>query len=186
MMMPLPPLHSLTEDSRIFFRLWDGWRAGRLLPYWRDVDFGLFGALLPRVLVIEVKSATAAPFLFVGSEVERQLGQGESLIGADYIAMVPPEMRTLRGELLLREVSQPCAAANINRLRYASGEEVAAEVVSAPVRPDADDQPMRLLALVSGIPAQGASADFDHAAPSIGAELRFFDIGAGIPSTRGS
>jgi len=184
MMLPLPPLQSLTEDSRIFFRLWDGWRAGKLLPRWRDIDLSLFGALLPRLLVIEVRSASLAPFLFVGTEVERQLGQGESLIGADYIAMVAPEKRALRGQLLWREVTQPCAAANINRLRYASGEEVAVEVVSAPVAPDTEGQPMRLLALVSGLPPQGASADFDHTAPGTGEALRFFDIGAGIVSAR--
>ena len=184
MAYPLPPLQSLTEDSRIFFRLWDGWRADRLLPRWQDIDVGLFGALLPRLLVIEVRSATEAPFLFVGSEVERQLGQGESLIGADYIGLAGPEGSALRGELLVREVNQPCAAANIHRLRYASGEEVVTEVVSAPVQPDTPGQPMRLLALISGIPAQGASADFDHTAMGIGENLRFFDIGAGIPSAR--
>lgn len=183
-MLPLPPLQSLTEDGRIFFRLWDGWRAGKLLPRWRDVDLSLFGALLPRLLVIEVRSPSQAPFLFVGSEVERQLGQGESLIGADYIAMVAAEKRALRGLLLWREVNQPCAAANINRLRYASGEEVAAEVVSAPVAPDTEGQPMRLLALISGLPPQGGSADFDHAAVSAGEGLRFFDIGAGLASSR--
>jgi len=169
-----------SEDSRIFLRAWHKWRGEQLLPRRADFVLADIKPLLPRLLLLEVRSPSEIVFRLAGTMVRARVGA--ELTGKNFIDLARPEERRERSRLLLAEVGQPCGAVMIYPLAYPSGYEAPVEVVSVPVEPNLPGQPKLVLALFTELfkPAGEVPASVDdHLAP--GRSMSFFDIGAGVP-----
>lgn len=180
---------ALTEPSRQFLALWHGWRCGRLLPHRRDMDTASLGPLLPRCLLLEIRSRDCITICFAGSAVGMMLGA--DLTGRDYLDLTEPENRASRAALLFAEVAQPCAAVIYYWLRDHSGALLPIELVSAPLLADvaagsSDTQARLILACASPLMRSSEQADVMPESYAEGEGLRYLDIGAGVPPLTGS
>ena len=169
----------LTPPSRRFLTLWDGWRAGDLLPHRRRLDTGMLGELLPRCALIAVRGRDDMPISFAGGWLREHLG--DEITGTNYLDLTPPENRQRRAELLLTEVAQPCAAVIYYWVRFDAGGLLPVEVVSAPMLDDADATPSLVLACLTPLARGENDGDADPASYAEGDGLLFLDIGAGLP-----
>ena len=173
------PKFAATDSLRLM-EAWQRWRGGRLLPNRSDLDLADIKLLLPRIVLIEVRSAAEAIFRLAGSWIREELGF--ELTGLNYVDLAEPEGRAERGQLLLAEARQPCGAVMLYRHQYASGAVMPLEIVSLPLNPDTDGAPMLLIGLLTVLQRPPMPENAPGArilAP--GRELRFFDIGAGVP-----
>lgn len=170
-----------SEDSRTFLRAWHRWRGDNLLPRRSDFHLADIKPLLPRLLLLEVRSAREIVFRLAGTMVRARVGA--ELTGRNFIDLARPEERAERARLLLAEVAQPCGAVMIYPLAYPSGYEAPVEVVSVPVEPNQPHEAKLVLALFTELfkPEGEIPASIDqHLAP--GKRVSFFDIGGGVPS----
>lgn len=174
----------LTEPSRRFFAEWHRWRGAGLVPQHSVLDTGKLGDLLLRCLLLEIRDRDNIPIRFAGSAIGQLLGA--DLSGRNYLDLTEPENRGRRGDLLLTEVAQPCAAVIYYWLRQDTGVVLPIELVSAPLCADGQTAPTLVLACATPlIKTAGSAEDTDPGiAPESYAEgegLRFIDIGAGLP-----
>jgi hypothetical protein len=171
-----------SQDSAAFIRAWNRWRGDRLLPSRRDFDLGSIKRLLPRVILLEIRSPTEVAFRLAGTWVTRVLGV--ELTGRNYLELGNPADRKERAELLFAEVAQPCGAVMIYPMHYASGRAAPVEVISAPVVGDEPTDPPLVFALLTELVPNGypepLAPELARQLPT-GRQLRFFDIGAGTP-----
>lgn len=169
----------LTLPSRRFLTLWDGWRAGAVLPPRQRLDTDALGDLLPRCVLIEVRGRDDMPIRFAGSWLRERLG-GE-IVGSNYLDLTTPENRERRADLLLTEVAQPCAAVIYYWVQFDAGGMMPVEVVSAPLLGDAPGAPALVLACATPLARGENDGDADPATYAEGDGLLFIDIGAGLP-----
>ncbi len=183
--MPYPdfvkaPAALRSEDSRVFLRAWHGWRGSRLLPRRADFHLADIKPLLPRLLLLEVRSPSEVVFRLAGTMVRARVGT--ELTGRNFIDLALPHERAERSRLLMAEVSQPCGAVMVYPLAYPSGYEAPVEVVSVPVEPNQADRPMLVLALFTELfkPQGEVPATIENRLHP-GKSVSFCDIGAGVP-----
>lgn len=176
----------LTEASRRFFGEWHRWRGAGLVPQRSAMDAGRtrLGELLTRCLLLEVRSPDLMPIHFAGSTVGALLGA--ELGGRNYLDLTPPENRRQRAQLLLAEVTQPCAAVIYYWLETEGGL-LPVEVVSAPLYDGAkasaaNDRPTLVLACATPLMRGDGDGDVAPRSYAEGEGLHFIDIGAGIPA----
>ena len=176
----------LTPPSRRFLTLWDGWRGSQLLPRRRQLDTASLGDLLPRCLLLDIRSRERIEICFAGTVIRGILGA--ELTGRNYLDLTEPENRARRAALLFAEAAQPCAAVIYYWLRDEEGGMLPVEVVSAPLLADdtAAAQATLILACASPLAAAESGQEVDTASYAEGDGLRFIDIGAGIPPLTGS
>ncbi len=161
---------------------WHTWRGERLLPSRRDFDLSMIKRLLPRMVLLDVRSADEVRFRLVGTGITRALGV--ELTGRNYLDLGDPNDRGERASFLFAELNQPCGAVMLYPIYYASGRMAPMEVISAPVAPDKPGDPPLVVALLSEL---DAAATAEPMAPEFGVRLptgrqfRYFDIGAGVP-----
>lgn len=171
-----------SPDSGAFIEAWNRWRGDRLLPNRRDFDLGSIKRLLPRVILLEIRSPTEVTFRLAGTWITRVLGL--ELTGRNYLELGNPADRQERAALLFAEVAQPCGAVMIYPMHYASGRAAPVEVISVPVVGDAPSDPPLVFALLTELAPTGfaepLAAEAARQLPT-GRQLRFFDIGAGTP-----
>ena len=171
-----------SPDSAAFIHAWNLWRGDRLLPSRRDFDLGSIKRLLPRVILLELRSQTEVAFRLAGTWITRVLGV--ELTGRNYLELGNPADRKERADLLFAEVAQPCGAVMIYPMQYASGRAAPVEVISAPVVGDDPADPPLVFALLTELTsnnfAEPLAPDLARQLPT-GRQLRFFDIGAGTP-----
>lgn len=172
-----------SPDSGAFIEAWNRWRGDRLLPNRRDFDLGSIKRLLPRVILLEIRSPTEVTFRLAGTWITRVLGL--ELTGRNYLELGNPADRQERAALLFAEVAQPCGAVMIYPMHYASGRAAPVEVISVPVVGDAPSDPPLVFALLTELAPTGfaepLAAEAARQLPT-GRQLRFFDIGAGTPA----
>ncbi|WP_119419935.1 PAS domain-containing protein [Desertibaculum subflavum] len=184
-----PPIGTLalpddlrSPDSAVFIQAWNRWRGDRVLPSRSDFDLGSIKRLLPRVILLEIRSPTEATFRLAGTWITRVLGI--ELTGRNYLELGDPADRQERAALLFAEVAQPCGAVMIYPMQYASGRAAPVEVISVPVVGDAPSGPPLVFALLTELAPTGfaepLAAEVARQLPT-GRQLRFFDIGAGTP-----
>ena len=177
-----PPGDLRSKDSATFIHAWNRWRGDRMLPSRRDFDLGSIKRLLPRVILLEIRSPTEVAFRLAGTWITRVLGV--ELTGRNYLDVGNPADRQERADLLFAEVAQPCGAVMIYPMHYASGRAAPVEVISAPVLGDQPTDPPMVFALLTELAASGyaepLAAEVARQLPT-GRQLRFFDIGAGTP-----
>ena len=174
----------LTPPSRRFLTLWDGWRAGGLLPHRRRLDTEALGDLLPRCVLIAVRGRDDMPISFAGSWLRERLG--DEIAGTNYLDLTPPENRQRRADLLLTEVAQPCAAVIYYWVRFDAGGLLPVEVVSAPMLDDAGQPANLVLACLTPLARGENDGDADPDSYAEGDGLLFIDIGAGLPPATGA
>ncbi len=177
----------LTPPSRRFLAQWHAWRDGRLLPRRRQLDTASLGDLLPRCLLLDIRSRDRIDICFAGTQIGRILGA--ELTGRNYLDLTEPENRARRAALLLAEAAQPCAAVIYYWLRDEGGGLLPVELVSAPLLADETEAAQATLILACASPLSSGEEDGYDVAPESYAEgdgLRFIDIGAGIPPLTGS
>ncbi|MCW5730883.1 MAG: PAS domain-containing protein [Alphaproteobacteria bacterium] len=177
------PDELLAEESRRFLLTWHRWRGAALLPGRADVALRDIRDLLPRIAILEIRSRENATFRLAGTQYRLELGFEPT--GLNYVQLAPPAERQRRGELLYRQVRQPCAAVMLFRHRYASGHEVVFEIVSAPLRGALPDALGQVIALASKLERSRPDAvHVLHPQLNSGERLRHIDIGAGLPDRR--
>ena len=171
-----------SKDSATFIHAWNRWRGDRMLPSRRDFDLGSIKRLLPRVILLEIRSPTEVAFRLAGTWITRVLGV--ELTGRNYLDVGNPADRQERAALLFAEVMQPCGAVMIYPMHYASGRAAPVEVISAPVLGDRPTDPPMVFALLTELASSGfaepLAEEVVRQLPT-GRQLRFFDIGAGTP-----
>lgn len=178
-----PPEDILSPDSRLLFAVWQGWRGDRLLPCRSDVDLAPLGKLMPRLALIEARSASDIVFRLAGTEIEQQYGR--RLTGESYVTMVPPAEQQSRGTLLWRIAQQPCSCVQHAVFRWQSGQRSTLEIFGLPIRPDRDGEPLQFIAVISQLTPAGWKPVWGQTDPVIAMDsktLRFIDIGAGLPA----
>lgn len=180
--MPVPDAaDGMSAESQKFFAAWKSWRGDQVLPRRAQVQLTGIARLMPQLAVLEVRGPDRAIFRLAGTELEQ--GYGARLTGRSFIKLADTPEQARRGELLWRQVSQPCAALIQQVVEFRSGRREIVEVASAPVLPDAEGEPVQLFAVASRIQKHAAlSAGNDPAIRNFGRNLRFIDIGAGIPA----
>lgn len=171
-----------SPDSATFVHTWNRWRGGRLLPARSDFDLSSIKRLLPRIILLEIRSPTEVAFRLAGTWITRVLGV--ELTGRNYLELGNPADRKERADLLFAEVAQPCGAVMIYPMHYASGRAAPVEVISVPVIGDAPTDPPLVFALLTELAPNGdvepLASEVARQLPT-GRQLRFFDIGAGTP-----
>lgn len=179
---------ALTAPSRQFFARWHSWRGGHLLPHRRDMDTAALGPLLPRCLLLEIRSRDRAIICFAGTMIGATLGA--ELTGRNYLDLTEPANRARRAALLFAEAAQPCAAVIYYWLRDESGALLPVELVSAPLLADGTEgreaQATLILACASPLMQTEAPDEVTPESYAEGDGLRYIDIGAGIPPLTGS
>lgn len=192
----------LSAESQKFFAAWRAWRGTRLLPRRQDVQLTAIARLMPQLAVLEVHGPDRAIFRLAGTEIEQHFGarltgrnfiklahndaKGADATGSDAERLAdqaPPSVSV--GERLWRQVSQPCAAVMRQDLEYRSGRREAVEIAAAPVLPDIEGAPVQVFAVIGRLSrtvAGPAVARGDAVIRNYGSNLRFLDIGAGIPA----
>ena len=170
----------MSPDSQKFFAAWKSWRGDQILPRRAQVQLTTIARLMPQLVVLEVRGPDRATFRLAGDDIERAFGA--RLTGRSFIKMAEEAHQARRGELLWRQVSQPCAIIMQQEREYRSGRRDIVEIASAPVLPDTDGMPVQVFAVVSPLSRHVAAPDNDVIIRNIGRNLRFLDIGAGIPS----
>jgi hypothetical protein len=178
-----PPEEILTADSRTLFEVWQGWRGDRLLPRRADVDLAPLGRLMPRLALLEARSATDIVFRLAGTELERLYGR--RLTGESYVTMVAPDQQASRGALLWRIAQQPCSCVQHAVFRWQSGQRSTLEIFGLPILSDRAGEPLQFIAVVSHLTPRGWKApgwgEVDPVIAMDSKTLRFIDIGAGLP-----
>ena len=177
----------LTAPSRRFLARWHGWRGTQLLPRRHQLDTDSLGDLLPRCLLLDIRSRDQITICFAGTAIGRILGA--ELTGRNYLDLTEPENRARRAALLFAEAAQPCAAVIYYWLRDESGGLLPVELVSAPLLADETDaaQATLILACASPLtPGDDNERDVEADSYAEGDGLRFIDIGAGVPPLTGS
>ena len=171
---------AMSPDSQKFFTAWKSWRGDRILPRRAQVQLTSIARLMPQLVVLEVRGPDRATFRLAGDDIERAFGL--RLTGRSFIRMADETQQARRGELLWRQVSQPCAVIMQQEREYRSGRREVVEIASAPVLPDTDGMPVQVFAVVSPLSRQVPPRENDVVTRNIGRNLRFLDIGAGIPA----
>jgi len=179
--LPLPDgSGGMSPDSQKFFAAWKSWRGDQILPRRAQVQLTTIARLMPQLVVLEVRGPDRATFRLAGDDIERAFGA--RLTGRSFIKMAEEAHQARRGELLWRQVSQPCVAILQQEREYRSGRREIVEIVSAPVLPDAEGAPMQVFAVVSPLSRHVTTPENDTVIRNFGRNLRFLDIGAGIPA----
>lgn len=174
----------LSGESQKFLAAWRSWRGTQLLPHRHQVQLTSIARLMPQLAVLEIRSPDRAIFRLAGTEIEAQFGA--RLTGRSYIALAEPAEQKRRGDLLWLQVSQPCAAIVYQEFEFRSGRREIIEIASAPVLPDTDGQPVQIFAVASRLPRYVEPApgkERDMVVRNFGRNLRFVDVGAGVPRT---
>lgn len=179
--VPLPESpDGMSADSQKFFAAWKSWRGNQVLPRRAQVQLTTIARLMPQLVVLEVRGPDRATFRLAGDDIERAFGA--RLTGRSFIRMAEETHQARRGELLWRQVSQPCAVIMQQDREYRSGRREIVEIVSAPVLPDVDGAPVQVFAVVSRLSRLVTAPAGDVVVRNFGRNLRFLDIGAGIPA----
>lgn len=176
-------LEGMAAESQKFFAAWKSWRGDQILPRRHQVQLTSIARLMPLLAVLEVRGPDRATFRLAGDDIEQAFGM--RLTGRSFIKLADIDQQERRGELLWRQVSQPCAAIARHDLEYRSGRRETVEIASAPVLPDIEGAPVQIFAVISRIQKHagfGASDAKDAIIRNFGRNLRFLDIGAGIPA----
>lgn len=170
----------LTPESRLLLDAWHHWRGARLLPNRSEVELRDITRILPWVLILEFKSIDEAIFRLAGSQYREELGFEPT--GLNYVALAKPADRRLRGALLQAELAQPCGATMIYRQEYASGLTVPVEILSLPLLRDDEKTPSQVIVVSTKLASARGYDDISgkNYLPA-GEDLRFIDIGAGVP-----
>lgn len=169
----------LTLPSRRFLACWHGWRGAKLLPRRGQMDTAALGDLLPRCLLLDIRSRDRIDICFAGNVVGQMLGI--ELAGRNYLDLTEPENRARRAALLLAEAAQPCAAVIYYWLRDEGGGMLPVELVSAPLIADDSGQATLILACATPLARDHGRREVEPESYAEGEGLRFIDIGAGIP-----
>lgn len=171
----------LTEASRRFFAEWHRWRGAGLVPQRSAMDAGRarLGELLTRCLLLEVRGPDDMPIHFAGTTVGALLGA--ELGGRNYLDLTLPTNRRQRAQLLLAEVTQPCAAVIYYWLETETGL-LPVEVVSAPLFDGAKETPTLVLACATPLTRGDNEEQVAPRSYAEGEGLHFIDIGAGVPA----
>lgn len=178
---PMPDFQGgMTADSQKFFAAWRSWRGDQILPRRAQVQLTSIARLMPQLVVLEVRGPDRATFRLAGDDVERAFGA--RLTGRSFIKMAEEAQQARRGELLWRQVSRPCAVIMQQEREYRSGRRETVEIASAPILPDLEDAPVQVFAVVSRVSRNVTAHDGDIVVRNFGRNLRFLDIGAGIPA----
>lgn len=175
------PQDIMSDDSRKLFAAWQAWRGDRLLPRRADMDLVSISRLMPRLGLVDVRSAEQVTFRLAGTEIEQQFGQ--RLTGRSYLRLGPPERQKQHGELLWRIATQPCAMLQHISIDWQSGRRCVLEMLALPMLPDRDGDPVQLLGVVSRLP-QRSWGETDRIVTLHSIMLRLIDIGAGLPAGR--
>jgi hypothetical protein len=170
-----------TSAALTLLSAWDRWRGARVLPTRRDMNLADITALLPTVVVLEVRSPQETTIRLAGTLLCTALGR--ELRGLNWIELTAPEARPRRAARLQAIVAQPCGALMSGRIAARSGMSFEIEQLALPVRPDEPAAPMQILGVVSLLPGQMRPA---HVADSelgrLPEQLQYLDIGAGVPA----
>lgn len=175
-------LAGFSPDSQKFFNAWKSWRSGGVLPRRAEVRLTTIARLMPQLAVLEVHGPDRAVFRLAGTDLEQAFGA--RLTGRSFIKMADEAEQQRRGELLWRVVSQPCASIMQQVIAFRSGRQDIFEIVAAPVLPDSEAAPAQVFAVISRLsrPAVTPPERNDAVVRNFGRNLRFLDIGAGIPA----
>lgn len=174
-----------SAESQKFLAAWQAWRGTQLLPRRHQVQLTSIARLMPQLIVLEVRGPDRVTFRLAGTDIETQFGA--RLSGRSVIALTDPAKQKRRGELIWQQVTQPCAALVYQELEFSSGRREIVEIASAPVLPDAEGEPVQIFGVVSRLPrhlppaADGRNGVRETVVRNLGRNLRFLDIGAGIP-----
>jgi hypothetical protein len=169
-----------SPESLHFLEAWHHWRGDRLVPLRRDVELLSICKLMPQFLVLEVNGPDRATIRLAGTEVERQFGS--TLTKRNLIALTDRPYQPQRGQRLWQMVNQPCAALLHLAIDRQSGQRNEVELAIAPVLPDDHRAACQLFIAVSRLPHWQWGSAADPVAHSLGRNLRFLDIGGGIPT----
>lgn len=172
----------LSAESQKFLAAWRSWRGTQLLPHRHQVQLTSIARLMPQLMVLEVRGPDRATFRLAGTDIEELLGA--RLTGRSFITMAETAQQKRRGEILWLQVSQPCAAIVCQEVEFRSGRRASIEIAAAPVLPDAEGQPVQIFAVASQLPqpvTRPRSGERDIVVRNFGRNLRFVDIGAGVP-----
>jgi hypothetical protein len=170
------------QVNRHFIAAWLAWRRpGRLMPSRSAVELADIKGLLGRVILFELISGDEILVKVAGSQL-REHGNFEAT-GRNLRDLTPGEQWPVRRWRMNAAATLPCGAWMVSTdTRTSSGEQVAFETVTLPIKPDVPEKPRLLIsnvAVVGGIYEPPAK---DRPQLTwLPEEFRFLDLGAGIP-----
>ncbi|WP_341898842.1 PAS domain-containing protein [Ferrovibrio terrae] len=178
---PVTAASLLSDDSRQFLAAWKQWRGDRLVPQRADMDLVSIARLMPKLVLLDVFSPDRAVFRLAGCDIESLVGM--RLTGRDFVAMAAMDQRAMRSRMIWDVATRPCGVLSFHALPYPGvGRTHHIEVFALPIRPDAAEAPMQVLAVASRLPAQQQGGGTRLRLEQTGVTQHCIDIGAGIPA----
>jgi hypothetical protein len=177
----LDDLHWLPDELVEFAAAWRRWRGDQLLPRRSNVKRKEISRILPRVMVLEVISPDEARFRLVGTSYLEIFGV--ELTGLNFVNLVPPEDREVRGGRLLAMVNTPCGSYMATPDPNTSSTGNVLHTLSLPVLPNIPDKPMQFFGITFGTkPMQSTSKYGADLLKNLADRFTYIDIGAGLPN----
>lgn len=171
----------LSDDSRQFLAAWKQWRGTQLVPQRADMDLVSIARLMPKLALLDVFSPEHAVFRLAGCDIENLVGM--RLMGRDFVAMAVAEQRAIRSRMIWQTTTWPCGVLSYHALPHpGAGRTHHIEVFALPIRPDAAEAPMQVLAVASRLPMLRQGDGTRLPLEQTGVTQHCIDIGAGIPA----
>lgn len=171
----------LSDDSRQFLAAWKQWRGNQLVPQRADMDLVSIARLMPKLALLDVFSPERAVFRLAGCDIENLVGM--RLTGRDFVAMAAMEQRATRSRLVWQTATWPCGMLSFHALPHTgAGRAHHIEIFALPIRPNAAEAPMQVLAVASRLPGQQQGRSTKLLLEQTGVTQHCIDIGAGIPA----
>jgi hypothetical protein len=176
-----PSLDLKTSGCRVLLDAWLAWRGDRLLPRRVDADPASLKPILPLVGILEVKSRQVATYRLAGSGLRDVFGFDAS--GKNSIDLVSERNRLRRAYRTYMPANFPCGYLGLSEFVYAEDISDRFESIGLPLAADIPGGPPFLIFTLESLAGRHWRKEFGTMVDNLNNDLRFFDIGAGIPPT---
>lgn len=179
-MVSIEHLRAVPNDSlRRFIEAWLQWRGTAMLPRRAQLDLNQIKAMLPMVMLFELRAPDDVRFRVAGTGIARHLGFDPT--GRNYMELTPEGQWPVRRYRLDRMAGQPCGGA-MHHEDEQDLRRVAIAMLTLPLLPDEPDGYPLLFTHVAPLeemphPVDGTLARMTR----LPDRFTFVDIGAGVP-----
>lgn len=141
--------------------------------------------LMPFLTILDVRSREEVIIRLAGTAIFDALG--EELTGRNYLDLTTPDVRPIRSARLWLQTRHPCGAVMRNVHNAGTDAEVHLEILSLPIRPLREEEPIQLLSVVGPLGSENLTTDEAHIQVArIAHEFHYVGIGAGVPDVPSS
>lgn len=170
-----------TGCCRTLLDAWLAWRGGRLVPRRADIDPGAIKPILPAIGILEIRDRQTAIYRLAGSGLRDVFGFDAT--GGNSIDLISERHRLRRAYRTYMPATTPCGYHGLSEFLYAESVVDRFESIGLPLAPDSPGRPPFLIFTMESLLGRQWKKDHGSVIENVNNDLRFFDIGAGVPSS---